>query len=152
MIASSCRVVMCCMRLGDCMLARYDNIDLQYFLTKKHPFFSREAIELLNKLANINGISALCQVRQALQKIIHKHCLTLPKIRLWTRLKGWKSRGWRRWETGAHSWTNNHSSSWLYLSREFTSALETIDQALSHASGCVRLKMARGDCLAHLGR
>ena len=34
MIASSCRVVMCCMRLGDCMLARYDNIDLQYFLTK----------------------------------------------------------------------------------------------------------------------
>ena len=65
MIASSCRVVMCCMRLGDCMLARYDNIDLQYFLTKKHPFFSREAIELLNKLANINGISALCQVSQA---------------------------------------------------------------------------------------
>ena len=38
------------------------------------------------------------------------------------------------------------------LFREFTSALETIDQALNHASGCVRLKMARGDCLAHLGR
>ena len=38
-----CRVVMCCMRLGDCQLAR-------------------EAIELLNQLANINGISALCQV------------------------------------------------------------------------------------------
>ena len=69
MIASSCRVVMCCMRLGDCMLARYDNIDLQYFLTKTI-FFCREAIELLNKLANINGISALCQVSQALPKII----------------------------------------------------------------------------------
>ena len=30
--------------------------------------------------------------------------------------------------------------------------METLDQALGHASGCVRLKMARGDCLAHLGR
>ena len=82
----------------------------KYFVTKAI-FFSREAIELLNKLANINGISALCQVRQALSNIIHKHYLTLPnrqwsrgwrlKIRLWTRSKGWKSRGWRRWETGA---------------------------------------------------
>ena len=36
--------------------------------------------------------------------------------------------------------------------REFSTALETLDQALGHASGCVRLKMARGDCLAHLGR
>ena len=37
------RVVMCCLRLGDCPLAR-------------------EAITLLNQLSNINGISALCQV------------------------------------------------------------------------------------------
>ena len=79
--------------------------------SQKPSFFCREAIELLNKLANINGISALCQVSQFLPKIIHKHFLSLPnrqwsrgwrlKIRLWTRSKGWKSRGWRRWETGA---------------------------------------------------
>ena len=37
-------------------------------------------------------------------------------------------------------------------SREFAPALETLDAALAHASGCLRLKMARGDCLAHLGR
>ena len=36
--------------------------------------------------------------------------------------------------------------------REFAPALETLDSALVHASGCLRLKMARGDCLAHLGR
>ena len=72
MIASSCRVVMCCMRLGDCMLARYDNNDfsslLEILCHKSHIFFSREAIELLNKLANINGISALCQVKQLCRK------------------------------------------------------------------------------------
>ena len=39
-----------------------------------------------------------------------------------------------------------------FFCREFSTALETLDQALGHASGCVRLKMARGDCLAHLGR
>ena len=39
-----------------------------------------------------------------------------------------------------------------FFFREFSTALETLDQALGHASGCVRLKMARGDCLAHLGR
>ena len=81
MIASLCRVVMCCMRLGDCMLARYDNFDFSFTLntlSQKPFFFSREAIELLNKLANINGISALCQVSQALSNIIHRHYLTLP--------------------------------------------------------------------------
>ena len=70
------------MRLGDCMLARYDYIHFSFLLAilhhKSYLFFSREAIELLNKLANINGISALCQVSQALSKIIHKHYLTLP--------------------------------------------------------------------------
>ena len=40
----------------------------------------------------------------------------------------------------------------IFVCREFSTALETLDQALGHASGCVRLKMARGDCLAHLGR
>ena len=40
----------------------------------------------------------------------------------------------------------------IFFCREFSTALETLDQALGHASGCVRLKMARGDCLAHLGR
>ena len=64
------------------MLARYDSIDfsslLEILCHKSHLFFSREAIELLNKLANINGISALCQVSRALPKIIHRHYLTLP--------------------------------------------------------------------------
>ena len=69
------------------MLARYDNNDfsslLEILCHKSHHFFlhiffSREAIELLNKLANINGISALCQVSRALPKIIHRHYLTLP--------------------------------------------------------------------------
>jgi len=101
------RVVMCCMRLGDCMLAR-------------------EAIELLNKLANINGISALCQ---AMISGVKAQNQTLDEIE-------------RLEESGMEALRN----------REFTSALETIDQALNHASGCVRLKMARGDCLAHLGR
>ena len=36
--------------------------------------------------------------------------------------------------------------------KEFTKALECLDQALSLAGACLRLKMARGDCLAHLGR
>merc|ERR1719228_457691 len=101
------RVVMCCMRLGDCQLAR-------------------EAIELLNQLANINGISALCQ---AMISGVKAQIQTLDEIE-------------RLEESGMEALRN----------REFTSALETIDQALSHASGCVRLKMARGDCLAHLGR
>ena len=46
---------------------------------------------------------------------------------------------------------NQFSSTQVFF-REFSTALETLDQALGHASGCVRLKMARGDCLAHLGR
>ena len=36
--------------------------------------------------------------------------------------------------------------------KEFTKALESLDAALALAAGCLRLKMARGDCLAHLGR
>ena len=36
--------------------------------------------------------------------------------------------------------------------KEFTKALECLDRALSLSSACLRLKMARGDCLAHLGR
>merc|ERR550532_1002709 len=101
------RVVMCCMRLGDCQLAR-------------------EAIELLNQLANINGISALCQ---AMISGVKAQIQTLDEIE-------------RLEEAGMEALRN----------REFSTALETLDQALGHASGCVRLKMARGDCLAHLGR
>merc|ERR1719192_2538286 len=101
------RVVMCCMRLGDCQLAR-------------------EAIELLNQLANINGISALCQ---AMISGVKAQNQTLDEIE-------------RLEESGMEALRN----------REFSTALETLDQALGHASGCVRLKMARGDCLAHLGR
>merc|ERR1719318_1985666 len=36
--------------------------------------------------------------------------------------------------------------------KQFIQALELLDQALEHAPACTRLKMARGDCLAHLGR
>merc|ERR1719427_1884177 len=36
--------------------------------------------------------------------------------------------------------------------KQFTQALEFLDKALTHAAACLRLKMARGDCLAHLGR
>merc|ERR1719334_592087 len=36
--------------------------------------------------------------------------------------------------------------------KQFTQALEFLDKALTHAASCLRLKMARGDCLAHLGR
>ncbi len=31
-------------------------------------------------------------------------------------------------------------------------ALELLDKVLLQASNCLRLKMTRGDCLAHLGR
>merc|ERR1712176_1074679 len=37
-------------------------------------------------------------------------------------------------------------------SKDFEKALEYLDKALSHAGSCLRMKMARGDCLAHLGR
>ena len=74
MIASSCRVVMCCMRLGDCMLARYDNIDLQYFLTKPIFFLQggyrivEQASKYQRHLRSVPGEASL----------IHKYHLTLP--------------------------------------------------------------------------
>merc|ERR1719397_1584524 len=40
----------------------------------------------------------------------------------------------------------------LMRSKEFSTALEHLDKALGLAGSCLRLKMARGDCLAHLGR
>ena len=36
--------------------------------------------------------------------------------------------------------------------KEYNSALEILDKVLSQATSCLKLKMMRGDCLAHLGR
>ena len=36
--------------------------------------------------------------------------------------------------------------------RQFVQALKLLDQALEHSPPCILLNMARGDCLAHLGR
>ena len=84
------------------------------------------------------------------------------KTKLWTRSKDWKRLAWKLWGTGnivkppknivLHISPKPKILFCTYFIREFSTALETLDQALGHASGCVRLKMARGDCLAHLGR
>merc|ERR1719233_1968365 len=39
-----------------------------------------------------------------------------------------------------------------FRNKQFNKALQFIDKALSHAAGCIRLMMARGDCLAQLGK
>ena len=36
--------------------------------------------------------------------------------------------------------------------QEYPKAIEILDKSLELAGSCLRLKMARGDCLAHLGR
>ena len=36
--------------------------------------------------------------------------------------------------------------------QEYPKAIEFLDKSLELAGSCLRLKMARGDCLAHLGR
>ena len=101
------RVVMCCMRLGESTLAR-------------------EAINLLNRLARIQGISALCH---ALISGVKNQSESLEELE-------------QLEEAGMES----------LRKRDFTKALEFLDECLSRSSGCIRLKMARGDCLAHLSR
>merc|ERR1719186_810867 len=101
------KLVMCSMRLGNTRTAR-------------------EAISLLNRLGEIQGISALCQ---AMISGVKGQNQSLDQI---DRLE----------ECGMDAMRNN----------QFTKALECLDKALTHAAACSRLLMARGDCLAHLGR
>ena len=101
------RIVMCCIRLGDCRLAR-------------------EALELLNKMADISDIPVLCQTMISEVKTQHQ---TLEEM--------------ERLEERAMEYLRD---------RDFPRALETLDRALRHSGDCLRLQMARGDCLAHLGR
>ncbi len=41
---------------------------------------------------------------------------------------------------------------WIDMVTCLVQALELLDKVLLQASNCIRLKMTRGDCLAHLGR
>ena len=87
---------------------------------------AREAITLLNRLGEIPGISALCQAMISGVKVQNNSLDTIDRLE----------------ESGMDALRN----------KQFTQALEYLDKALEHAASCLRLKMARGDCLAHLGR
>merc|ERR1719186_859727 len=87
---------------------------------------AREAISLLNRLGEIRGISALWQ---AMISGVKGQNQSLDQI---DRLE----------ECGMEALRN----------KQFTRALECLNKALTHAAACSRLLMARGDCLAHLGR
>lgn len=87
---------------------------------------AREAIGLLNRLGEIPGISALCQAMISGVKVQHQSLDEIDKLE----------------ENGMEALRD----------KEFTKAMEYLDNAITHAGSCLRLKMARGDCLAHLGR
>merc|ERR1719435_63338 len=87
---------------------------------------AREAIVLLNKLGEVPGISVLCQAMISGVKVQNNRLDTIDELE----------------ESGMDALRN----------KQFTQALEYLDKALTHAASCLRLKMARGDCLAHLGR
>lgn len=87
---------------------------------------ARDAITLLNKLGETVGISALCQAMISGVKVQSQSLNEIDQLE----------------KEGMDALRN----------KEFTKALEILEKALKHASGCLRLQMARGDCLAHLGR
>ena len=87
---------------------------------------AKQAVNLTSQLGNIPGIPALCQAMISGVK---------AQLNSIAQLEGLEKQGMASMR-----------------SKEFSSALETLDKALGLAGSCLRLKMARGDCLAHLGR
>ena len=87
---------------------------------------ARQAVNVTSELGSVPGIPALCQAM-----------ISGVKAQLGTiaELEALEKEG-----LGA------------MRSKEYSTALEVLDKALALAGSCLRLKMARGDCLAHLGR
>jgi len=87
---------------------------------------AREGIELVKGLGNISGISALSQAMISGCKVHEDDLEDLEKT--------------------------EREAIEAMKTKLFTKALELLDKVLTQSSGCIRVKMTRGDCLAHLGR
>ena len=87
---------------------------------------ARQAVSLTSQLGTVPGIPALCQAM----------------------ISGVKA----QLNTLAEFESLEKQGIAAMRSKEYNSALEILDKALALAGSCLRLKMARGDCLAHLGR
>jgi len=87
---------------------------------------AREAIRLVTRLGEIRGVSTVCQ---AMISGVRVQSDTLDQM--------------ARLEENAID---------AFRNKQLNKALQYIDKALSHAAGCIRLMMARGDCLVHLGK
>jgi len=87
---------------------------------------AREGIDIINNLGEVQGISALSQAMISGCKV---HQETLETL--------------ERTEREAMEAMKN---------KDFNQALELLDKAIEQSTGCIRVKMTRGDCLAHLGR
>ena len=87
---------------------------------------AREMINITNNLGNIPNTSALCQAMVSGARAQEDNI---------TRLEELEQEGME-----------------ALKSKQFSQGIEIIDKALLIAGSCLRLKMARGDCLAHLGR
>jgi len=87
---------------------------------------AREAIKLVTRIGEIRGVSTVCQ---AIISGIGVHGDTVDKM---VRLE----------ENAIDAFRN----------KQFNKALHFLDKVMIHGTGCIRLKMARGDCLAHQGK
>jgi len=87
---------------------------------------AKDAINMTSNLGSIPGVSALCQAM----------------------ISGVKA----QLENIAQLSENEKEGMSSLKTKEYTKALELLDKCLLMAGSCLRLKMARGDCLAHLGR
>ena len=87
---------------------------------------AKEALEITSNLGSLPGVSALCQAMISGTNAQRNNINRLEELEL----EGMEA----------------------LKSKQFTRGLEILDQALAISGSCLRIKMARGDCLAHLGR
>ena len=87
---------------------------------------AKEAVNITSDMGNIPGVSALCQAMISGAKAQMNNISQFVE--------------------------NEKEGMGALRAKDYTKALEYLDKSLSLAGSCLRLKMARGDCLAHLGR